>query len=87
MDIWHYCGSTEDYPEATRCFCCSLNVTHSREEHDKILADGWKSRPHVEKAPKEQRRPQMTEDAIRRRTESFKRRREFRELIWKDAQS
>lgn len=83
-DIWEYCGNTEDYPEATRCYCCSLNIVHSREEHDKILAEGWKSRPHVEKVRKEYRKPQMDEDAVRRRTESFVRRRRLHDLIWKD---
>src|SRR5688572_12026174 len=82
-DIWEYCGNTADYPEATRCYCCSLNIFHSREEHDKILAEGWKSRPHVEKVRKEYRTPLINDEARARAHATAKRRREFHDLIWK----
>lgn len=85
--IWEYCGNTEDYPEATRCYCCSLNIFHSRAEHDKILASGWKPKPHMVKARERHHNPRMSEDTIRRRTETLKKRREFHDRIWKDAVS
>jgi hypothetical protein len=79
-DIWEYCGNTEEYPEATRCYCCSLNVVHSREEHDKILAQGWKPRKPVEKVRKEKSKP-LT---VRKRDNSAALERQaFRRMIWK----
>ncbi len=85
--IWEYCGNTEDYPDAARCYCCKSNVFHSREEHEKIIAAGWKPREHVAKHSMPRKPMALSEAGREAKRRTLERRRAYRKVVWEAPQA